>query len=127
MQHNDILDNFDFDQNQYFDENSGEVVAKFYSSMEAEVAAARLRSEGIPCFLANATSQSVLPHLQILVRLHVRPEDAGQARMLLAEAAIDTEDEPGNKAQDNRILIGMAILIGLLMAILLVRAMWMAY
>lgn len=124
MQRNDILDNFDFDQNQYFDENSGEVVAKFYSPMEADVAAARLRSEGIPCFLANATSQSVLPHLQILVRLHVRPQDAEQARILLAEAAIDSE-EPGNRLQDNRILIVMAILIGLLMALLLVRAMWM--
>jgi len=124
MQRNDILDNFDFDQNQYFDENSGEVVAKFYSPMEADVAAARLRSEGIPCFLANATSQSVLPHLQILVRLHVRPQDAEQARILLAEAAIDSE-EPANRVQDNRVLIGMAILIGLLMALLLVRAMWM--
>ncbi len=124
MQRNDILDNFDFDQNQYFEENSGEVVAKFYSPMEADVAAARLRSEGIPCFLANATSQSVLPHLQILVRLHVRPQDAEQARILLAEAAIDSE-EPGNRLQDNRILIVMAILIGLLMALLLVRAMWM--
>jgi len=124
MQRNDILDNFDFDQNQYFDENSGEVVAKFYSPMEADVAAARLRSEGIPCFLANATSQSVLPHLQILVRLHVRPQDAEQARILLAEAAIDSE-EPENRVQDNRVLIGMAILIGLLMALLLVRAMWM--
>ncbi len=124
MQRNDILDNFDFDQNQYFEENSGEVVAKFYSPMEADVAAARLRSEGIPCFLANATSQSVLPHLQILVRLHVRPQDAEQARILLAEAAIDSE-EPGNRLQDNRILTVMAILIGLLMALLLVRAMWM--
>ena len=124
MQRNDILDNFDFDQNQYFEDNSGEVVAKFYSPMAAEVAAARLRSEGIPCFLANATSQSVLPHLQILVRLHVRPQDAEQARILLAEAAIDSE-EPENRLQDNRILIGMAILIGLLMALLLVRAMWM--
>jgi hypothetical protein len=126
MQRNDILDNFDFDQNQYFEENSGEVVAKFYSPMEADVAAARLRSEGIPCFLANATSQSVLPHLQILVRLHVRPQDAEQARILLAEAAIDSE-EPGNRLQDNRILTVMAILIGLLMALLLVRAMWMVH
>lgn len=123
MQHNDILDDFDFGQNHYFEENSGEVVAKFYSPLEAEVAAARLRTEGIPCFLANTASQSVMPHLQILVRLHVRPQDAERARFLLAEAAVDT-DAPEQK-QDNRILVGMAILIGLLMAVLLVRAMWL--
>lgn len=124
MQHNDILDDFDFDQNHYFEENSGEVVAKFYSPLEADVAAARLRTEGIPCFLANTASQSVLPHLQILVRLHVRPQDAERARFLLAEAAIDTE-APEHHTQDNRVLVAMAILIGLLMAVLLVRAMWL--
>lgn len=124
MPRNNILDDFDFDENQYFEEHSGEVVAKFYSPLEAEVAAARLRSEGIPCFLANATSQSVLPHLQLLVRLHVRPEDAERARFLLAEAAIDTE-EPENRTENNRFLVGLAIVIGLLLAILLVRAIWL--
>lgn len=124
MQRNDILDDFDFDPEQYFEGHSGEVIAKFYSPLEAEVAAARLRTEGIPCFLANVASQSVMPHLQLLIRLHVRPEDAERARLLLAEAAIDTE-EPGEKTVDNRGLIGMAIVIGILMAILLVRAMWL--
>lgn len=126
MQYNDILDNFEFDHSPYFEENSGEVVAKFYSALEAEVAAARLRAEGIPCFLANSTSQSVLPQLQLLVRLHVRPVDAERARFLLAEAAIDTE-ESSNAAKDNRILTILAILIGLLLAVLLVRAMWGLY
>jgi len=123
MHHNDILDDFDFDEGQYFEENSGEVVAKFYSPMEAEVAAARLRTEGIPCFLANSTSQSVLPHLQLLVRLHVRPQDVERARALLAEAAIDTED-PIDERADNRVLTFMAILIGVLLAILLARAVF---
>lgn len=126
MQHDNILDNFEFDDSPYFEEDSGEVVAKFYSAMEADVAAARLRSEGIPCFIANATSQSVLPHLQLLVRLHVRPIDAERARVILAEAAIDTH-ESGLAAKDNRALTFMAILIGLLLAILLVRAMWGAF
>ena len=123
MQHDNILDDFDFDESPYFEEDSGEVVAKFYSVMEADVAAARLRAEGIPCFIANATSHSVLPHLQLLVRLHVRPDDAERARILLAEAAIDTDD-PAQTAKDNRVLTFLAVLIGLLLAILLVRAMW---
>lgn len=123
MNRNDILDDFDFDDGHYFEENSGEVVAKFYSAMEAEVAAARLRTEGIPCFIANSASQSVLPHLQLLVRLHVRPQDVERARTLLAEAAIDTED-PADERADNRALLFMAILIGVLLAILLARAVF---
>ncbi len=123
MHRNDILDDFDFDEGQYFEENSGEVVAKFYSAMEAEVAAARLRSEGIPCFLANSTSQTVMPHLQLLVRLHVRPQDMARARELLAEAAIDAED-PIDERADNRALTFMAILIGVLLAVLLVKAVF---
>lgn len=126
MAYDDILDNFDFDDSQlYFEDDSGEVVAKFYSTLEAEVAAARLRAEGIPCFLANSTAQSVLPHLQLLVRLHVRPADADKARFFLAEAALDKEEEEAKEAaNDNRWLTGMAILIGLLLALMLVRAMW---
>ena len=123
MPHDNILDDFDFDDSPYFEEDSGEVVAKFYSAMEADVAAARLRTEGIPCFIANTSSQTVLPHLQLLLRLHVRPEDAEQARALLAEASIDTQ-ESNETAKDNRALIVMAIIIGLLLAILLVRAIW---
>ncbi|MBK6931354.1 MAG: DUF2007 domain-containing protein [Saprospirales bacterium] len=126
MQHSDILDDFSFEHSPYFEENSGEVVAKFYSALEADVAAARLRAEGIPCFLANSTSQSVLPHLQLLVRLHVRPVDAEKARILLAEAEIDTS-EAIEISRDNSVLIALAVLIGVLLAILLVRAMWGVY
>ena len=124
MQRNDILDNFEFDDYPEFGNETGEVVAKFYSPMEAEVAAARLRAEGIPCFVANSTSQSILPHLQLLVRLHVHPADAERARFILAEAAIDTTDSDMASKADNRVLIGMSVLIGVLLAILLVRAMW---
>ena len=75
----DILDNFDFEDLPEW-AGEGEIVAKFYSSMEAEVAAARLRSEGIHCCLANAISQSDVPHLQVIVRLHTRKAAAVMAR-----------------------------------------------
>ncbi len=126
MQHDNILDDFDFDDSPYFEEDSGEVIAKFYSVLEADVAAARLRSEGIPCFIANTSSQSVLPHLQLLLRLHVRAVDVERARALLVEAAIDTQ-EAQQTSKDNRALTVMAIIIGLLLAILLVRAIWGVY
>ncbi|MCB0576346.1 MAG: DUF2007 domain-containing protein, partial [Saprospiraceae bacterium] len=87
----DILDDFDFDENAFRGmAEEGEVVAKFFSLMEAEVAAARLRAEGIHCFLANTASSSVLPHLQSVIRLHVRPLDSARAREILNEAAITT-------------------------------------
>ncbi|MEQ1745835.1 MAG: DUF2007 domain-containing protein [Saprospiraceae bacterium] len=123
MRRDDILDDFNFDDSQYFEENSGEVVAKYYSPLEAEVAAARLRSEGIPCFLASSTAQSVMPHLQLLVRLHVRPKDLDRARMLLAEADIDAKD-PADESGDNQVFTFLAVLIGLILAALLVRALF---
>ncbi len=124
MRSTDILDDFDFDETAYPNlAEEGEVVAKFFSLMEAEVAAARLRAEGIHCFLANALSQTVLPHLQAIVRLHVRPVDSARAREILHEAAIETVTPSGESAGKG-VLIALAILIGVLLAALMVRAMW---
>ncbi len=124
MSRSDILDDFEFDENEYRGlAEEGEVVAKFFSLMEAEVAAARLRSEGIHCFLANTASSTVLPHLQIVVRLHVHPLDSARAREILQEAAVHTVS-PSDSSKDSGILVGLAILIGILLALLLVRAIW---
>lgn len=124
MHSTDILDDFDFDENVRPGlAEEGEVVAKFFSLMEAEVAAARLRSEGILCFLANTTSQTVLPHLQTIIRLHVRPVDSARAREILNEAAIETVT-PADASSGRGVLLVLAILIGIILAALLVRAMW---
>ncbi len=121
----DILDDFDFDHEAYFDpeDGEGELVAKFYAPVEAQTAAARLRAEGIPCFLAgDMMAQSVMPHLQALVRLHVRAQDADRARLILTEIAIDTEPLT---TSGSGILTFMAIVIGVLLAALLVRSMYL--
>lgn len=123
MHSTDILDDFEFDENVrpgYAEE--GEVVAKFFSLMEAEVAAARLRAEGIHCFLANTLSQTVLPHLQTIIRLHVRPVDSARAREILNEAAIETI-EPNKSTSGRGVLLALAILIGIILAAFLVRAL----
>lgn len=117
----DILDNFDFDELPEWS-GEGEVVAKFYSMMEAEVAAARLRAEGIHCFIANAIAHSVVPHLQGIVRLQTRPEDAEKAREILQEAAIETEWPVAQKSSGIGAILVMAIIIGLILARLLVQA-----
>jgi hypothetical protein len=117
-----ILDNFDFDELPEWS-GEGEIVAKFYSTMEAEVAAARLRSEGIHCFLANSISQSVLPHVQGIVRLHTRPIDAAEAREILQEAAIETDGPSARKNSGAGAIILIAVIIGLLLAWLLVKSM----
>lgn len=123
MHSTDILDDFEFDENvgPGFAEE-GEVVAKFFSLMEAEVAAARLRSEGIHCFLANTMSQTVLPHLQTIIRLHVRPVDSARAREILNEAAIETI-AAGETKHGRGVLLALAILIGIILAAFLVRAL----
>lgn len=122
MQPPDILDNFEFDELPDWAEE-GEVVAKFYSVMEAEVAAARLRSEGIHCFLANSVSQTVMPHIQGIVRLHTRPMDANLAREILQEAAIETDEPLARKNSGAGALIIIAVVIGLVLAWLFVRAL----
>ena len=124
MQANDILDDFDFDANGHpIWADEGEVVAKFYSPLEAEMAAARLRSEGIHCFLANTISQTVLPHLQIVARLHVRPVDSARAREILQEAVLEAAT-PAQSDGGKMALFILSVLIGLFLALILVRAMW---
>lgn len=124
MKSDDILDNFDFEGSGHpLWAEEGEVVAKFYSPLEAEMAAARLRSEGIHCFLANTISQTVLPHLQIVARLHVRPVDSARAREILQEAVIDTAT-PTQGDGGKMALFILSVLIGLILALILVRAMW---
>lgn len=121
MTNTNILDDFEFEDNQFFEDgNEGEVVAKYYSSMEAEVAAARLRSEGIPCFLANTISQSVLPHIQFVLRLHTRPQDVERAREILSEAAAETaEFKPRSSNREMARIV--VLIIGSALLILLIR------
>jgi hypothetical protein len=117
--HDNILDQFDFDDHLFLEEGDDrEVVAKYYSPIEGEVAAARLRSEGIPCFLANSTSQSILPHLQLVTRLHVRPQDMETARAILGEAAIDAGQDKGAVNINWKFAIGLitAVAAGLYLA-----------
>ena len=124
MKSEDILDDFDFEASGHpLWAEEGEVVAKFYSPLEAEMAAARLRSEGIHCFLANTISQTVLPHLQIVARLHVRPVDSARAREILQEAVIETA-MPTQGDGGKMALFILSVLIGLILALILVRAMW---
>lgn len=115
----EILDDFDILDHDGFDAGEkGEVIAKFFSMFEAEVAAARLRAEGIPCFLAGATGQTVMPHLQTVIRLHVPSAAAEQAREILGQAHI-AMDEPQNNKLFQGFLTALAILVGLVLAALL--------
>lgn len=124
MRSNDILDDFDFDRNEYpIWSDEGEVVAKFFSPLEGEMAAARLRSEGIHCFLANNISQTVLPHLQIIARLHVRPVDSARAREILQEAAIHSAIHTNSDSGKPALFI-LSVLIGVILALILAKAVW---
>lgn len=122
MPNSDILDDFDFHETPEWAGN-GEVVAKFYSPVQAEIAAARLRSEGIHCFLANTIAQSVVPHVPGYIRLHTRTADAERARQLLEEADVEMEHPLPRKDSGQSAIIFMAILIGLVLAGLLAQAL----
>lgn len=112
MPRHDILDDYEFEDEQFDPETGhGEVVAKFYSPMEAEVSAARLRAEGIPCFLANSASQSVLTSTMVMVRLHVRPQDIDRAREILQD------EMPAPEGKSGSIFTGLLIILGIFLAL----------
>ena len=126
MRTTDLLDDFDFgddpqgeeDREQYFQPNDeGLVIAKFYDQLEANMSAARLRSEGVPCFITNAFSQGMMPNTQSFVSLHVRLEDREQAREILAAHAAETAAQvPAEEAAttfrlENTLLIVLVVML----------------
>jgi len=117
-----ILDDFDFDEHDFFpEEGDSEVIGKYYSPMEAELAAARLRAEGIPCFLANSNSQSILPSSLVYVRLHVRPDDKDRAKsILLTEFPANDESKGLGTIWENLMML-FGILFGIIGVLYLVR------
>lgn len=123
MAHIDLLDDFDFEdlnRNPFPEsEGEGEVVAKYYNLLEAQMAAAFLRTEGIPCFIANEAGYNVMTNINSYVRLHVLPWQLETARQILAERnaqmepeALSTEErtEAGRKGFDP-IMAGLVLLI----------------
>lgn len=118
------MDTFDIDEPEFpWDERDAEVAGKYFSLTEADIAAARLRSEGIPCFVANATTQVVLPHIPGFVRLHVRPQDVERAREILAEAIIDAEQNAPTQGHGNGLIWALLAAIALILLVLLGKAM----
>lgn len=83
------LDQFDFDDFWPNKNENDEVVARFYSVFEANLAASRLRSEGFPCFLANENTGTIVPDTVNVIRLHVRPVDMEEVRLVLADMNAD--------------------------------------
>jgi hypothetical protein len=80
---------------QYFTPTSPRLVTlRRFSSLEAQLAKARLESEGILCFIANEHSASVVPALAIDTELLVHENDAEEAeRVLSRPASPDAEGE----------------------------------
>ncbi len=116
----DILD--------YFDELARHnartaVVQNFYFDFEAQVAAARLRDAGIPCYVSNAISATQLPSASPSIGLHVLEEDLARAKAILtdgegpANSAGQTEDA---KSQNPGLwwlgILALAILLAFLLS-----------
>lgn len=115
----DILDNMDFSDDDAipWEQTEHEVVAKYYSQLEADLAAARLRSEGIPCFLANAISAGIMPPNSVVIRLHVRQEDLDTARVLL----LDNMPVAETSGSARSIVPGLMLAIFFFIALILIR------
>ena len=119
MKRSDIIDDFDFHDEESGEvewreeDGHGEVAGKYFSLLEAEVAAARLRSEGIACFIANGHSQTMLPGNATYVRLHVREADLESAQEILKEMT-----PPQQEATPNSSVWGGCLIIAAITSIL---------
>ncbi|HND88418.1 MAG TPA: DUF2007 domain-containing protein [Saprospiraceae bacterium] len=128
MKRNDLLDDFDFGDEARDGEPLDEealtldpdadsvVVGKYYDQLEANMHAARLRSEGIPCFIANAFSQSMLPNTQSYVSLRVRAEDRDAATEILTDLIMEQgrsqqQPAPSSFWLENGLLFGLLAII----------------
>lgn len=79
--------------------NGREKVATFRSRVEAQLAAARLESEGIACEFRGDDVAGAYPQLALAgLRLWVREEDAARARDILARVEPTPEEVVGNLA-----------------------------
>lgn len=81
---NRILDYFgDFED---YSENTKIVTVKyFYFEAEARLNAARLKKEGIKCFVSNTNTISVFPLGEGGIGLHVKEEDLNRATRIVME------------------------------------------
>lgn len=125
MKDSEILDDYNFDENpenEQWNEQDSEQIGKFYSVFEAELAAGRLRSEGIPCLVANAHSATVLPQIHAVVRLLVHPEDAERAAEILKQELPEEQVLEDEKSKAGWVFWILAILIGLILARLFAHA-----
>jgi hypothetical protein len=126
--HDDILDDLDFDPEDpayrlesIKPEDQVQVVGKFYTRLEADLAVARLRQEGIPCVLQNINSQSMLPDFQSYMSLFVRAADAPVARQIIDEVHHNLSRSSGEADHSfnlENILLGVIILIILGLAVM---------
>jgi len=80
---NDILDYFK-EENSFYDKKIIQIKT-FYFATEAEIMAARLKDEGIPCFVSNANVVTAMPLGNGTVGLHVREDHEARARQLIEE------------------------------------------
>lgn len=126
MKDSEILDDYQFeerpDDGEQWDEQDSLQIGKFYSVFEAELAASRLRSEGIHCVVANAHSATVMPHIHAVVRLLVRPEDAERAAEILKNELPEEPVTETEKTDTNWGVVFIAIVIGLILAWLFAQA-----
>ena len=120
----DILD--------YFDELARHnartaVVQNFYFDFEAQVAAARLRDAGIPCYVSNAISATQLPSASPSIGLHVLEKDLARAKAILTDGEglySDAANSPGQtedaKSQNPGLwwlgILALAILLAFLLS-----------
>ena len=71
------------------------VLKSFYNSMEASLAKSKLDAHGIPCFLTEENLANLYPvqNPRLSVRLHLFLRDIEQARQVLDETILLTDEE----------------------------------
>lgn len=61
------------------------ILRRFGHLASANIAAARLREAGVPCFISNANARSLLPFVEDGFVLHVNADDAQRAEHIIRQ------------------------------------------
>ena len=94
---NRILDYFE----DSFDEDTKIVLVKyFYFESEARLNAARLKKEGIKCFVSNTNTITAFPLGEGGIGLHVKDTDLEQATKIVIEMHENKISEPEQNFHD---------------------------
>ena len=133
----DILDFFGDQEPFYSDDVKVVAIRHFFFEPQARLYAARLKSEGVPCFISNSNAITAFPLGEAGIGLHIRKQDKEKALKIILQLEEEEKAEPDFRNANHADIAFQEevaksqsppskwwlILIGIIIALFLLRAL----